>query len=221
MVQWTKHITKRFHQSLSYAQMSRETRVWLKIVVNFLIPGLYYTDITRDRVCLVYALMTNTELNIGVVLKSTIRKARVHKRSGYAFRGIITRLCHSARITEKNLDYMVPLFPASMDITKTKGADNEFGPPLTTLECHRRDELIMDRMYGLEMLHHQNGCRVSTEEQLGAGIDSEFHEPVDDDIPTEEDRLHTGSDVDSDSDTEEVDPTQAGDEAEGGDAMED
>uniref|UniRef100_M1E0J2 Uncharacterized protein n=1 Tax=Solanum tuberosum TaxID=4113 RepID=M1E0J2_SOLTU len=131
---------------------------------------------------------------------------------------------------------MAPLFQAPVDIKKTKGPDNEFGPPLITSESHHRDELIMANMYGLEMLHHQNGCRVSTEEQLGQverkyplnahakallGIGPEFHEHVDDDIPTNEDRLRTGSNVDSDSDTEEVDHAQVGDEAEGRDAMED
>uniref|UniRef100_M1DMX9 Uncharacterized protein n=1 Tax=Solanum tuberosum TaxID=4113 RepID=M1DMX9_SOLTU len=47
-----------------------------------------------------------------------------------------------------------------------------------------------------------------------------FRDPIDDDIPTDEDRLCTSSDVESDSD-EEVDPDQADVEAEGGDAMDD
>ncbi|KAK4731410.1 hypothetical protein R3W88_024398 [Solanum pinnatisectum] len=55
--------------------MLQETRVWLKVVMNCLIPCLHYTDITRDRVCLVYALMTGMEINIGAIIKSSIRKA--------------------------------------------------------------------------------------------------------------------------------------------------
>uniref|UniRef100_M1DGA3 Putative plant transposon protein domain-containing protein n=1 Tax=Solanum tuberosum TaxID=4113 RepID=M1DGA3_SOLTU len=176
--------------------MIREAQVWLKIVMHFLIHRLHYTDITRDRVCLVYALMTPTELNIGVVLKSAMRKARVHKGYIYSFGGIITRLCRAEGVPEEILDYMSPLFPAPM--------------------------------YGLEMLRHQNGCRASTDEQLGQvarryplnahvksllGIGPEFHEPVNDDIQIDEDRLRTGSVVSSDSEMEEVDPTQAGDEA--------
>ncbi|KAH0722863.1 hypothetical protein KY290_005520 [Solanum tuberosum] len=198
MVQWTKHNGKRYHQSLPYAHMLRKARVWLKIVMNWLIPGLYYTDITWDRVCLVYPLMTPTELTIGAVLKSAMRKARVHKGHMYAFGGLVTRLCRSA-------------------------------------ERHRRDALLMARMYGVEMLRHQNGCLVSTDMQLGdvemryplnahakalLGIGPAFRESVDDDISTDEERLRTSSDVESDSD-EEVDPAHAGDEAEGGDAMED
>ncbi|KAG5599840.1 hypothetical protein H5410_031210 [Solanum commersonii] len=137
MLQWTKHSRKRYHQSLPYAHMLREDHVWLKIVIHCLIPGLHYTNITRDR--------------------------------------------------------------APVNIMRTKGPDTEFRPTLITTERHRRDELIMARIYGLEMLRHQNGCWASTDAQLGdierryplnahakalLGIGPKFLEPDDDDIPT-------------------------------------
>uniref|UniRef100_M1E0T2 Uncharacterized protein n=1 Tax=Solanum tuberosum TaxID=4113 RepID=M1E0T2_SOLTU len=90
--------------------------------------------------------------------------------------------------------------PAPVDIMRTKGPDTEFGPTLFTVKRHRRDEHIMARMYGLDMLRHQNGCRASTDMQLGdverryplnahakalLGIGSKFPEPDDDDIPTD------------------------------------
>lgn len=210
MVQWTKYSVKQYHQYLPYAHLLREARIWLKIMMHYLISGLHYTNINRDMVCLVYALMMAVEVNIGVVLKTAMRKARVHKGRRFAFGGLITKLCRVAGVPEENVDYMAPLFPAPVDITRTKGLDTEFSPTLTTAERNRRDELIMARMYGLEMLRHQNGCLASTDVQLGdverryplnahakalLGIGLEFHEPVDDDIPTDEDRLRTGSDV--------------------------
>uniref|UniRef100_M1DHR2 Uncharacterized protein n=1 Tax=Solanum tuberosum TaxID=4113 RepID=M1DHR2_SOLTU len=118
-----------------------------------------------------------------------------------------------AGIPEESVDYMTPLFPAPMDITRTKGPDTEFGPTLTTTKRHRRDELIMVRMYSLEILRHQNGCLASTDMQLGdvercyplnvhtkalLSIGPKFCELVDDDISTDEERLHTSSDVESD-----------------------
>uniref|UniRef100_M1DQI2 Putative plant transposon protein domain-containing protein n=1 Tax=Solanum tuberosum TaxID=4113 RepID=M1DQI2_SOLTU len=235
MAQWTKHSGKIYHQSLPYAQMLRETRVWLRVAMNCLIPGLHYTNITRDRVCLVYALMIGTELNIGDVLKSAMRKAWIHEGHMYDFGGLITRMSRVAGVLEENLDYMAPLFPASVDIYRTRGPDIEFGPNLTTVERHRRDELIMARMYDLEMLRHQNGYLASTDMQLGdverrytmndhakalLGITPAFREPVDNDIPTDEEHLRTSSDVEFDSD-EKVGPAQVGDEVDGGDAMED
>ncbi|KAG5619828.1 hypothetical protein H5410_005046 [Solanum commersonii] len=113
--------------------------------MNYLIPGLHYTDITRDRVCLVYALITSSELNIGAIIKSSMWKG----------------------VFEEHVDNMASLYLALVDITQAKGPDTEFVPILTTAERHRRDKLIMARMYGLEMLRHQNGCHASTDMQLG------------------------------------------------------
>ncbi|KAG5606262.1 hypothetical protein H5410_027754 [Solanum commersonii] len=90
-------------------------------------------------------------------MKSAMCKARVHKGHMYAFGGLITKMCRVAGVPEENMDYMVPLYPALVDITRTKGPNTDFGPTLTTIEHHRRDELIMVKMYGLEMLRHQNG----------------------------------------------------------------
>uniref|UniRef100_M1DFU7 Putative plant transposon protein domain-containing protein n=1 Tax=Solanum tuberosum TaxID=4113 RepID=M1DFU7_SOLTU len=195
IAQWTKHSVKRYHQSLPYAHMLWETHVWMKVVMNCLIPGLHYNDITRDRVCLVYALMTG--------------------------------------IPEEHLDYMAPLYPVPVDITRTKGSYTEFGPTLTTVERHMRYELIMERMYGLEMLRHQNGYHASTDMQLGEvvrryplndhakallGIGPEFRKPIENYIPTDEAHARTSLDVDSDSE-EDIYPAKAGDEADRDDAM--
>lgn len=54
-------------------------------------------------------------------------------------------------------DYMTPLFPTLVDTMKT----------IPIPHCHRRDELIMTRMYGLEMLRIKNGRQASTDVQLG------------------------------------------------------
>ncbi|KAG5587144.1 hypothetical protein H5410_047578 [Solanum commersonii] len=100
-------------------------------MMNCLILGSHYTDITQERVCLVYALMTPTKLNIDVVLKSAMRKARVHKGYRYTFGGLITRLCCTGGVPEESLDYMEQLFLVLVVITKTKEPDNEFGLTLT------------------------------------------------------------------------------------------
>uniref|UniRef100_M1D8X4 Putative plant transposon protein domain-containing protein n=1 Tax=Solanum tuberosum TaxID=4113 RepID=M1D8X4_SOLTU len=163
---WIRHGHRGYHQSYPYAHMNREARVWLKMVMNCLIPGLHFTEVTRDRVCLVYALMKDLPINVGAVLKSAMRKARVHRGRRYAFGGLITNLCRRAGVPEESVDYMAPLFTTPLDITKTKGPENMHGPTLTTAERNRRDEMIMALMFGMEMLRHRNGCRASTQEQL-------------------------------------------------------
>ncbi|KAG5630250.1 hypothetical protein H5410_001967 [Solanum commersonii] len=187
MVKWTKHSGKRYHQSIPYAQMLRETQVWLDIVMNYLIPGLHYMDITRTW------------------------------------------------CSERERGLHGTVIPNTCGYHEDKGVDIEFGPTLNTTERHRRNEVIMAKMYGLEILRHQNGCLASTDMKLGdverryplnahakalLGIGLEFHESIDDDIPTNKDRLRTSSNVESESD-KEVDSTQAGDEAEGVMLMED
>ncbi|KAG5577037.1 hypothetical protein H5410_057171 [Solanum commersonii] len=163
--------------------------------MNCLIPGLHFTEVTRDQVCLVYALMKDLPINVGTVLKLVMRKARVHR--------------------EENVDYMAPLFTTPLDVTKTKGLENMHGPTVTTTERNKRDDMITTCMFGLEMLHHRNGCRALTQEQLDEiatkyplnehtdallGLGPAFLEPVWDDVPTDEDKRRTMSDSESDSD---------------------
>lgn len=59
----------------------------------------------------------------------------------YAFGGLITRLYHAAGVLKENLDYVAPLFPSLVDITRTKGLDTKFGPTFTTVELHRKMSL--------------------------------------------------------------------------------
>ncbi|KAG5592144.1 hypothetical protein H5410_042658 [Solanum commersonii] len=147
-----------------------------------------FTEVTRDRVCLVYALMKDLPINVEAVLKLAMRNTRVHRGRRYAFGGLITNLYRRAGVPEKSLV--------------------------------RRDEMIMARMFGLEMLRHRNGCRASTQEQLNEiatkyplneqteallGLGRAFIKPVWDDVPTNEDKRQTMSDSESDSEAEEDD----------------
>ncbi|KAH0685764.1 hypothetical protein KY284_016317 [Solanum tuberosum] len=200
---WIWHGNHGYHQSYPYAHMNREARVWLKIVMNYLIPGLHFTEVTRDRVCLVYAVMKDLPINVGAVLKLVMRKARLHRGRRYAFGGLINNLCRRAGVPEESVDYMAPLLTTPLDVTKTKEPENMYGLILTTIERNIRDDMITARMFGFEMLRHRNGCRASSQEQLDKiakkyplnepdeallGLGTAFLEPVWDDVPTDEDK---------------------------------
>ncbi|KAG5610947.1 hypothetical protein H5410_022228 [Solanum commersonii] len=43
--------------------------------------GLHFIEVTRDRVCLAYALMKDLSINVGAVLKSSMQKANVHREA--------------------------------------------------------------------------------------------------------------------------------------------
>lgn len=66
--------------------------------------------------------------------------------------------------------------------------------------------MIIGHMFGLDMLDHRNGCRSSTQEQWDEikikyplnnhveallGIRPIFFEPVWDEVPIDEDKIHT------------------------------
>ncbi|KAG5620256.1 hypothetical protein H5410_005474 [Solanum commersonii] len=101
--------------------------------------GMYFIEVMRDRVCLVYALMKDVPIKVGAVLKSDMRKARVHRGRRYAFGRLITNLCRQAGVPKESVDYIAPLFTTPLDVTKTKGPKNMHGPTLTTAERNRRD----------------------------------------------------------------------------------
>lgn len=56
------------HNTIPYAFLNKETRIWLRIVRACLILGSYFTSISFDRVCLVYSLMIDISFNVGVVI---------------------------------------------------------------------------------------------------------------------------------------------------------
>ncbi|MCD7451282.1 hypothetical protein HAX54_010635 [Datura stramonium] len=47
--------------------MSREARIWLKIICAYLVPGKHVTHVTRERVCLVFSLMNGRPVNVGQI----------------------------------------------------------------------------------------------------------------------------------------------------------
>lgn len=76
------------------------------------------------------------------------------------------KICCLVGVLEERLDYISALYLAAVDITFTKGHDTNLGPTLTTAEHHLRDDLIMVRMYGLEILRHSIGGRPSNVVQI-------------------------------------------------------
>lgn len=85
-------------------------------------------------------------------------------------------------------------------MTNIKGLDESARLALTTTERNHRDELIMGQMFGLEMLRHRTRGRPSTQQKIDEvearyplnahvnavlGIDPQFMEPIEDDIPTD------------------------------------
>ncbi|MCD9638893.1 hypothetical protein HAX54_023065 [Datura stramonium] len=105
VARWARHQQLGYHVSLPYAHLSREARVWLKIVCACLVPEKYVTHVIRERVYLVYALMTGIPINAGVLIKNVLKRSRVKKGQNFGFGGLLTRFLWGHCIEEDEVDY--------------------------------------------------------------------------------------------------------------------
>lgn len=146
--------------------MNRDVRVSTKIVMHILIPSLYFTNVTRDRVCVVYALMSGTNINFGVVLKSSMQKVQVHRGHRYSFRDLITTFCRYTGVLEKPLDNRPDICAMPYSVTNIKESNISFSSTMTSQERAHRDDLIMGQMYRLEILCYWTRRCSSTDVEL-------------------------------------------------------
>lgn len=55
--------------------------MWIKIICHYLILVIHMTNITRDRVCPIYALIwDDIGINVDAVIKSAIKKMHYHQQ---------------------------------------------------------------------------------------------------------------------------------------------
>ena len=64
-----KGVRTRGDITLSILLNSQVATVWWKIVCSMFLPTKYLTDVTRDRVVLVYMLMKGMPINVGPILQ--------------------------------------------------------------------------------------------------------------------------------------------------------
>lgn len=126
-------------------------------------------DVTRDTIFLIYALMQDDiNINMSVVILSTMKKARYYHRRRHGFDGLLTKFFRRHEIEEEALDYRPLVDTRLIDMTRTKGLDVTHGPVHTLSECHVWDDKITVCMYGLQILQLRVGGRPSTREDIRA-----------------------------------------------------
>ena len=98
--------------------------MWLKIVFSVFLPSKHLTDVTWDRVVLVYMLMKGMPVNVGAILKQNMMMFRNNFRWGFYYGGLITYFLRSHEIEEEELEMTVawpPELTAKLvDVTRTK-----------------------------------------------------------------------------------------------------
>uniref|UniRef100_M1E149 Putative plant transposon protein domain-containing protein n=1 Tax=Solanum tuberosum TaxID=4113 RepID=M1E149_SOLTU len=158
------------HNTLNFANFNQVSRVWLKIVYSVLLPAKHLTEVTRDRVVLVYMLMKGMPINVGAILRQNMMKFRNNLRWRFCYGGLITYFLRAEGIEEKAVDMTVAYHPdltsKLVDVTRTKALDMSHGHVLFAQERHARDDNIMARMFGMEELHLQIGGHPVTDAEM-------------------------------------------------------
>ncbi|KAH0688947.1 hypothetical protein KY289_016305 [Solanum tuberosum] len=191
------------HNTLYFANFNQVARVWLKIVCSVLLSAKHLTEVTRDRVVLVYMLMKEMPNNVGAILRQNMMKFRNNLRWRFCYRGLITRFLRTEGIEEETVDMTIAYHPDLMgklvDVTQTKALDTSHGPVLSAKKRQACDDNDMARMFGMAELQLRIGGRPVTDEEMETLADHysliesvaflcrsgpTFMEPLDDDEAT-------------------------------------
>ncbi|MCD7451459.1 hypothetical protein HAX54_011967, partial [Datura stramonium] len=58
------------HSTVVFSYLNREAKVWVKLVCVLFLPETHMTEVTRERIVLVYMLMKGIPINFGAVINS-------------------------------------------------------------------------------------------------------------------------------------------------------
>ncbi|KAH0661654.1 hypothetical protein KY284_026585 [Solanum tuberosum] len=158
------------HNTLHFSNFNQIARVWLKIVCSVLLPLKHLTEVTRDRVVLVYMLMKGMPINVGAILRQNMMKFRNNMRWRFCYGGLITHFLRAQCIGEEVVDLTIAfhsdLTGKLVDVTRTKAIDTSHGPVLSTQERQARDDSFMARMFSMADLQLWIGGRPIIDDEM-------------------------------------------------------
>ncbi|KAG5628010.1 hypothetical protein H5410_013228 [Solanum commersonii] len=170
VVRWDRVRDMGRHLTLHYGHFNLEARIWLKIMCSTLLLCKHTTDVTRERVVLIYHLMKGLPVNVGAILKQNMLKFRTNKRWHFCYGRIITRYLHALQIEEEVHDLSPPRAPhlvcRLVDVIRTKMHDSSQGPVLTAIDRQAHDDSWMGRMFGMPELQLWIGGHPVIEDEM-------------------------------------------------------
>ena len=113
----------------------KEAKIWYHFLVSRLMPTSHTSDITADRLILLYGLVKGIKFDIGSVLMNEIHNSATTDKYALFFPSLITSLCKHAGVKWSKKDELCPIGP-SIDlraINTMKGWDElqDLPPPST------------------------------------------------------------------------------------------
>ncbi|MCD7458173.1 hypothetical protein HAX54_037465 [Datura stramonium] len=114
--------------------------------------------------------MTGVQINIVVIIKNVLRRARVKKSQSFWFGGLLTRFLCGHQIEEEEMDYRHIYDPRGIDVTKIKKPEGVHGQVLSVNERNARSDNMLSHLYELG-LEFEKPLDVAIEEEM-ARVDS-------------------------------------------------
>ncbi|KAG5595308.1 hypothetical protein H5410_036540 [Solanum commersonii] len=121
---------------LHYANFNQVARVSLNIVCSVFLLAKHTSDVTRDRVVLVYMLMKGMPINVGAVLRQYMMKFRNNMRWRFCYGELIIQFLWDEGIEDEELNMNIARSPYPIcnmvDFTRTKAFDTSYSHVLST-----------------------------------------------------------------------------------------
>ncbi|MCD7450373.1 hypothetical protein HAX54_005716, partial [Datura stramonium] len=77
----------------------------LRWVMEKEVPGKHVTHVTRERVCIVYALMNGMLINVGVLIKNVLKRESGKEGQNFGFGGLLTQFLWGNNIEDEEAEY--------------------------------------------------------------------------------------------------------------------
>lgn len=116
---WVRDKNIVHHKKFPKKKMKLEAQVWLKLINSRLLPCNHDILIRRDRVCLLYFLMTGQKVNVGCLICQKMLPMRKSKSIDMLlFRNMLTQYLRKEVVEkEKEFDIIIPTPLRRTDIT--------------------------------------------------------------------------------------------------------
>ena len=105
--------------------LTKECKAWYYFLGAKLMPMRHFSDITKDRVVLLYCLVTEKSLDLGKFLSSHIMQCSKHHSMSLFYLSLITALCVAAGVQySPNEESLAPMAALTDNkVAAMKGVD--------------------------------------------------------------------------------------------------
>lgn len=122
-----------------YVLFQREARCLPSIFYKRLILCEHYTTLTRDRLCLVYMLMTETSMNVRVVMVAKMKHSRRGSGRSFYFGSILEQLLYRDKSFEEPPNSYLSRVEPQINVTMENNLYDIQGVTMIIIECHTHD----------------------------------------------------------------------------------